>query len=175
MIGQGCKNIELIFCPHPLLYKLRRKEKWILPKEGTYLVGIYEIKDFSSKVIKKGTKEVPYLLIPSFVINDPRGKSLEGDFREILYATAGVVHNLIFQRTTQNKSQHEISDQEIRDFTSEFIDKMDNVKRNWITSNGNHNTKGVSLIIPFSKCYDVPPKILCISFDFYVTDTRILP
>ena len=118
---------------------------------------------------------MPNILMPSLVIRDPRGKSLEGDFREVLYAMAGVVHNLIFQKTIQNKSQHDISDEEIRDFTTEFIDKMDNVKRNWVISYKNHHTKGVSLIIPFSKCCTVPPKILFISFDFYVTDIRITP
>ena len=175
MLGKGCKDIELVFCPQPLLYELRRKENWILPKEGTYLVGIRELKDFSSNVLKKDTKGMPNILMPSLVIRDPRGKSLEGDFREVLYAMAGVVHNLIFQKTIQNKSQHDISDEEIRDFTTEFIDKMDNVKRNWVISYKNHHTKGVSLIIPFSKCCTVPPKILCISFDFYVIDIRITP
>lgn len=175
MIGQGCKNIELIFCPQPLLYELRRKENWILPKQGTYVIGIHKSKDFLSPVFKKDTEDVPSLLMPSFVIRDPRGKSLEDDFREVLYATAGAIHNVIFKRTTQNKYQHDISDEEIRDFTAEFIDKMDNTKRNWVTSNENHHTKGVSLIIPFSKCSTVPPKILCISFDFYVTDIRIVP
>merc|ERR1719411_895344 len=39
MIGNGCRDISLIFCPQPMLYTLRSKEKWFLPVKHTYLVG----------------------------------------------------------------------------------------------------------------------------------------
>merc|ERR1719414_2843182 len=40
LIAAGCTDLNTIFCPHPLLIERAKKEKWLIPKNGSYLVSI---------------------------------------------------------------------------------------------------------------------------------------
>ena len=171
MIGNGCSDIDLIFCPQPLLYHLRLKEEWFLPREGTYLVGVT-----NSNVpwIKKATSSP---LMPDCIIRDPKGRDLKNDFKVALFALAGYIHNVTGpvaarQKNPQllaNKGNHIMTDREIMNAAKEFIDKNDGVKRNWISGNDSHERKAVTLTVPFGKCSnDGVCRVLCLSFDFHI-------
>jgi len=156
MIGNGCRDVNMIFYPQPLLYQLKKREEWIVIKQGSYLVSI-------DKIDELGPMEKHNMMVdcmPGYVIRDPKGDKFMYDIEAILFAYSGYIYNLM-------GTKKYLSDTEIKDGMESFINKMNDRECTWIPSSESHATKAVSMFIPI-EVYSNLTRGLCISLDFHV-------
>jgi hypothetical protein len=107
MIGNGCQDINLIFCPQPMLYTLRSKEKWFLPTWETYLVGVSA---YTNMELGLGGRPEGMIVpvMPGSIIRDPKGFIIRHDFDVFLHSLASYVYNRVY--TNEKRSTQEVQD-----------------------------------------------------------------
>jgi len=157
MIGNGIRDINMIFYPQPLLYQLKKTEEWIVIKQSSYLVGIHEIEDVLGPM---KNQNMMVGCMPGYVIRDPKGDKFIYDIEAILFAYSGYIYNLL--GTKKN-----ISDIEIKDGIESFVDRMNDQENKWSPSSQKHTSKAVSMFIPI-EVFSNSTRGVGISLDFHV-------
>jgi len=155
MMKNGCNDINLLFYPQPMLYQLRKKEKWIQLKDGTYHISLTS-KDHLE--VKKVIPNMP--LMPDLILRDPQGNDLKDDLQAMLFTLAGFTYSIIMQHPgmTSRKIMEEVA---------AFVKKMEGKDGVWVPGSWKHDKKAVTLVVPFN---DPKKRVLLLSFDFCVAN-----